>query len=211
MKNLYKIKNDLYVISNTEQIKIDDYITDGYVVWQWKDDSSLLGKKKVILSTDQDLIKDGVQAIDDEFLEWFVGNPTCENIEIEEIHYSDIDRYEIIIPKEEPKCLTKLEIAKNIAAIGIGKEKPKQETLEEAAERLWLNPTSQLTSKKSFIQGAKWQAERMYNEEEVIKIIKSCQNKPIIVENQLTNRRKTSRNWEFDTEYFDKWFEQFKK
>jgi hypothetical protein len=27
--------------------------------------------KKIILTTDQDLIKDGVQAIDDEFLEWF--------------------------------------------------------------------------------------------------------------------------------------------
>ena len=31
--------------------------------------------------------------------------------------------------------LSKLEIAKNIAAIGIGKEKPKQETLEEAAKK----------------------------------------------------------------------------
>jgi len=27
--------------------------------------------KKIILTTDQDLIKDGVQSIDDEFLEWF--------------------------------------------------------------------------------------------------------------------------------------------
>ena len=28
-------------------------------------------KRKIILTTDQDLIRDGVQAIDDEFLEWF--------------------------------------------------------------------------------------------------------------------------------------------
>jgi len=34
--------------------------------------------KKIILTTDSDLIKDGVQAIDDEFLEWFVKNPSCE-------------------------------------------------------------------------------------------------------------------------------------
>jgi hypothetical protein len=34
--------------------------------------------KKIILTTDQDLIEGGVQAIDDEFLEWFVKNPTCE-------------------------------------------------------------------------------------------------------------------------------------
>jgi hypothetical protein len=42
-----------------------------------------LGKEvcKIILTTDQDLIKDGVQAIDDEFLEWFVKNPSCEEVE----------------------------------------------------------------------------------------------------------------------------------
>jgi hypothetical protein len=39
--------------------------------------------KKIILTTDQDLIKDGVQSIDDEFLEWFVKNPSCEEVEIE--------------------------------------------------------------------------------------------------------------------------------
>jgi hypothetical protein len=38
---------------------------------------------KIILTTDQDLIADGVQAIDDEFLEWFVKNPSCEYVEFE--------------------------------------------------------------------------------------------------------------------------------
>jgi len=38
--------------------------------------------KKIILTTDQELIKDGVQAIDDEFLEWFVKNPSCESVEV---------------------------------------------------------------------------------------------------------------------------------
>jgi hypothetical protein len=37
---------------------------------------------KIILTTDQDLITDGVQAIDDEFLEWFVKNSSCEFVEI---------------------------------------------------------------------------------------------------------------------------------
>ena len=40
--------------------------------------------KKIILTTDQDLIKDGVQAIDDEFLEWFVQNPSCEKVDLEQ-------------------------------------------------------------------------------------------------------------------------------
>jgi hypothetical protein len=66
---------------------------------------------KIILTTDQDLIKEGVQAIDDEFLEWFVKNPSCEEVEIDikstldkvDGHYHDL--WEIIIPKEEPKQL----------------------------------------------------------------------------------------------------------
>ena len=37
---------------------------------------------KVIMTTDQDLIKNGVQAIGDEFLEWFVKNPSCEFVEV---------------------------------------------------------------------------------------------------------------------------------
>ena len=71
-------------------------------------------KGKIILTTDQDLIKDGVQAIDDEFLEWFVKNPSCEEVEIEsEIKWKstvydqpDIEDgiiYKPIIPQEEPK------------------------------------------------------------------------------------------------------------
>ena len=58
----------------------------------------------IILTTDQDLIKDGVQAIDDEFLEWFVKNPSCENVEITEYLDSGFSYgYKIKIPKEEPK------------------------------------------------------------------------------------------------------------
>ena len=57
---------------------------------------------KIILTTDPDLIKDGVQAIDDDFLEWFVKNPSCEKVEVEFID-DNWGYYEIIIPKEEPK------------------------------------------------------------------------------------------------------------
>jgi hypothetical protein len=63
--------------------------------------------KKIILTTDQDLIKDGVQPIDDEFLEWFVKNPSCETVEIKNGWGLEIDietpYYKIIIPQEEPK------------------------------------------------------------------------------------------------------------
>jgi hypothetical protein len=68
--------------------------------------------KKIIITTDQDLIKDGVQAIDDEFLEWFVKNQSCEEVEVKmnQGRYFDYggnvhitNAYKIIIPKEEIK------------------------------------------------------------------------------------------------------------
>jgi hypothetical protein len=102
-------------ITSDEKFVIDEYITDGIEVIKSTpklvDGQGLLNRrdwKKVILSTDQDLIKDDVQAIDDEFLEWFVQNPSCEEVETERFYsmsqstYSGIE-YEIIIPKEEPK------------------------------------------------------------------------------------------------------------
>ena len=69
----------------------------------------LIGEcKKIILTTDQDLIKDGVQAISDEFLEWFVKNPSCEEVKLEN-HVLELgyNHYKIIIPKEEPKIETR--------------------------------------------------------------------------------------------------------
>jgi len=85
--------------------------------------------KKIILTTDPELIKDGVQAIGDEFLEWFVKNPSCEFVEVNinsfgECHmegdncscYDTADQslcklyypnYKIIIPQEELKPIHK--------------------------------------------------------------------------------------------------------
>ena len=73
------------------------------------------GLRKIILTTDQDLIKDGVQEIDDEFLEWFGKNPSCENVHVykehKQINQDNIvtkgstalvfSHYVIYIPKEE--------------------------------------------------------------------------------------------------------------
>jgi hypothetical protein len=94
------------------------------------------GLRKIILTTDGDLINDGVQAIDGNFLEWFVNNPSCESVEIvimnggydksEDVPYQEC--YKIIIPKEEPKQLTDLEIA--IKLEEIEREEPKQETTQ---------------------------------------------------------------------------------
>lgn len=60
--------------------------------------------KKIILTTDQDLIKDGVQSIPDDFLEWFVENPSCESVEVKPLLSNNgnvLFGYKIIIPKEK--------------------------------------------------------------------------------------------------------------
>lgn len=72
--------------------------------------------KKIILTTDQELIADGVQAIDNEFLEWFVKNSSCDVVEVETYFkkigvetdangYREMDilakHYRLSIPKEE--------------------------------------------------------------------------------------------------------------
>jgi hypothetical protein len=64
----------------------------------------LIWCKKIILTTDQELIKDGVQPIPDEFLEWFVKNPSCEFIRVGLEIWNDGNHNPIIIiPKEEAK------------------------------------------------------------------------------------------------------------
>ena len=55
-----------------------------------------------------------------------------------------------------------------------------KETLEEAAERLYSNgcdgtDRSAEIYRRIFIEGAKWQAERMYSEEEVLTLFKKYQ------------------------------------
>jgi hypothetical protein len=72
--------------------KLPDYLTD------------LSECKLIIMTTDPELIADGVQAIDDEFLEWFVKNPSCESVKIESLNIGNSKvGYVICKPQEEPK------------------------------------------------------------------------------------------------------------
>jgi len=146
----------------------------------------------IILTTDQDLIKDGVQPIPNEFLEWFVKNPSCEYVEFEfnnrgitgtEKILKTFGEYKIIIPKEEPNYNMKQEILAEMERL---EEEPKQETLEEIDEnkknlyyyKQVMNPYpveeySYTAYEKGFIEGyqesTKWQAERSYSEKDMLK------------------------------------------
>ena len=110
-------------ITSDEEIKSGDwyYLPRTNSFYKCNDDPTelnlerRLGVAKIILTDNKDLIKDGVQAIDDEFLEWFVKNPSCEYVEVEIISLEKrigsydgkgsvpiyVNIYAIIIPKEK--------------------------------------------------------------------------------------------------------------
>jgi hypothetical protein len=88
--NIPNCKNQNIYITNNEEIKEGDWCLDIFLqaIFQANSFMGIKTKnpaRKIILTTDQDLIKDGIQAIDDEFLEWFVKNPNCESVEVERI------------------------------------------------------------------------------------------------------------------------------
>lgn len=204
------LKNYLNIyITSDEEIKEGDWFLNKISMKPykhiWDDYFNNIGEEKIILTTDQDLIKDGVQAIDDELLEWFVKNPSCESVEVEEkevfVGFIDANRkkpifddeYKIIIPKEEPKQV-------GIDWSGfpkstqekVGYVETKQETLEEAAN----NYSSNELSKLGFINGAKWQQERMYSEEKVLEIL---------------NEFSEACHWPIDSFEIPEWLEKIKK
>lgn len=114
------VNRNIYITSDEEIKEGDWFLTDDKRVE--KDATDWRARewhRKIILTTDPDLIKDGVQEIDDEFLHWFVKNPSYEGVEIKKncnncgnencvhaICHSQIaqtkgNTYKIIIPKQE--------------------------------------------------------------------------------------------------------------
>jgi hypothetical protein len=178
-------------ITSDEEIKEGDWRCDIELnrIEKGKETGTFKNWKKIILTTDQDLIKDGVQAIDDEFLEWFVYNSSCEYIEFESLNVGNNKLgYIICKPQEEPKTnLEKLpfpELVKEFVEYYENvplTEESKQETLEEAAEDIYnefplRSESLNELAKENFIKGAKWQEKRMYSEEEVENIIQKLMN-----------------------------------
>jgi len=104
-----QIKIEEYLINKNIYITSDENIKDGEYGLSKLDEVIKFHRgldyryyKKIILTTDQDLIKDGIQAIDDEFLEWFVKNPSCKKVEVDKGYRGvNLFNYKIITPKEE--------------------------------------------------------------------------------------------------------------
>jgi hypothetical protein len=183
-----EINQHIY-ITNSEEIKEGDYvysIKQGYNIQKVpkglvKSYQEVEHYKKIILTTDHDLINDGIQPIDDTFLQWFVKNPSCEKVEVirdrvfrlDEFNQREFyDNYKIIIPQEEPKQ----EMPIINGSYGCIIETNKQETLEESAERFYSEQSKAYEDAiepifdnsrylvAGFKEGAKFQAKRMYSE-----------------------------------------------
>ena len=184
------ITNNLFKADSIEYLEshnmIEDFDKSFYINSKYA--------KKIILTTDQPL--DGVQAIDDEFLEWFVKNPSCEEVSVERYGYMPDEPYEykIIIPKKESihcDCGFSFDVCSKRTCPN---EEPKQETvgkqfyenadmvisvirnketLEEATILAWdlyehtEGHLYSTTFKNAFKLGANWKAERMYSEEDI--------------------------------------------
>jgi len=139
-RNIYKIGKELFITSDEEIKDGDWFIYRCYKLCKCTGLSQAkqilvnneiakheyYGKpqglsKKIILTDNKDLIKDGVQTIDDEFLNWFVKNPSCEEVAVETVfgkkwkdyeYYREWHKnkvpdwawdYKIFIPKVEPE------------------------------------------------------------------------------------------------------------
>jgi hypothetical protein len=107
-KDGISINQNIYITSDDEIKQGDWCIYHSGEVIQYLVKVNTDNLKKIILSTDPDLIADGVQAIDNEFLEWFVKNQSCESIKVvhkfdedwsEESGVFEISYYKIILPQ----------------------------------------------------------------------------------------------------------------
>lgn len=226
-------------ITSSEDIKDGDWVFDNYAkinlvqkVRRCDLDSSHYKNgswKKIILTTDPKLIADGVQKIDNEFLEWFVKNSSCDFVKVEsykidkewdEKHtqfnpiYPMKNKYKIIISQEEPKQDStedwkELEDAELCEPLKSWDEL-KQETLEyrekraeellKAYKSIFVDCSENYKAKRGFIEGANYQAERMYSEEDMIRFMQYIISNPDLVS--------TSSVSETTAKYY---IEQFKK
>jgi hypothetical protein len=208
------IPQHIYITSDEEIKRYGEYYLDidtNEVKTSFENMGKYLSnEKKIIITDNKDLIKDGVQAIPNDFLEWFVKNPSCDEVEVGygwiRLTETDNEGYWVSIPdkqfemqQEEPKQI-KCYCGHTITCDC----EPLQETIEE-----FINQSNtpegldQFSYDKGLKDGAKWQKERMYSEEDMINFahfyFKEEYNLAMMEINKTTK------------ELLSEWFEQYKK
>jgi hypothetical protein len=235
--NGFKPQN-IYITSD-EEIKEGDWFFNGENVLQasritdiiidtegqW---SEIKTSKKIILTTDQDLIANNVQTINDTFLEWFVKNSNCEFVKTDKVdtfkktnevyvdeitrgnYYEIIKQYKII---EEPKCFD----CKGVIKDGIcfcNREEPKQECLHQESRfrdyykdgcyKCWecgkIVVEEPKQEKLTYTEAVK-KEERRYSEEDLREAFRQGQDNMDYSDTYGWDSKLTEQEW----------FEQFKK
>ena len=161
----------IYITDNSEISGFENniWVIRGERIFLWQNTMALDFNdkpKKIILTTNETLIKQGVQKIEEDFLQWFCNNSDCEYVEVKKQYLTplgdvvdycyDNERldYKIILPRENNLYTTM----------------DNKETLEKAAEN-W--------DYLSFEAGANWQKQQdvgKYSEEDMINFGKICHN-----------------------------------
>lgn len=181
-----KSTHNIYITSD-EEIKMQDWCitAKGNLLQMIEGDTALgfalLGCKKIILTTDPDLIEKDVQPINEVFLNWFIKNPSCEEVAIDFSLVSGSFKYKIIIPSSE-----------------IWKDIPEFEGYEEALNQ--FPEYNQYLERIAFEKGVEWQTERSYDEDEIKTIIND-----IVEKHCAYFRQETKDGVKLE------WFEKFKK
>jgi hypothetical protein len=149
----WKHKKNIYITSDSKFVR-DEYITDGIEVIKATpklvDAQGLVDRrdwKKILMTTDPELIKDGVHPIGEEFLQWFVENPTCIKVEVVyglfnpmgrqvdpndlgQNHSKCVWKYKIITTKDEQKQHL-IDMMESDEELGLYDEKIEDIELEE--------------------------------------------------------------------------------
>jgi hypothetical protein len=110
MKNIFRIENKIYIISEELLNKSCWIIHDGKLMFLKDSDQPQKKYLKIIFTNNKCLINEGVQCINFQTLQWINENPSCEYLKIIELYdYVYVGGflmtetkvgYEIIFPKD---------------------------------------------------------------------------------------------------------------
>ena len=180
-------------ITNDEYIGLSYYLDGDTVRKGVVDDAEYWAVrkdyKKIIMTDDVKLVKDGVQEVSSKFLEWLIENPSCEEVKIdhEKVLWEDgritHHTYRIITPDEEPQDFlgrTTFDLLKQEAIaeemfeleqeldipsdLRWHNSAPKESSLEEALKKYVTTMSLDQSVYIDFLQcaefGAKWEREQ---------------------------------------------------
>lgn len=186
--NFYNLERDrvtpqhLYITSEDEKIKEENWCLDIIRKYVYKESGTPIKKwenqKKIILTTDPQLIEKGIQAIDDEFLQWFVKNSDCEYVKV--LHGFETGifgttykyypfEYRIDIPEESPNYNMKSEIINEMKRLQ--EDEIKEIAMYQLAIERQTMRCKALTNIINDLQSLK---EQMFTKEEVLQIVGDC-------------------------------------